>query len=48
MGFVGMFWKNNIEKAYLPKTTILNRIKFRRICIWEIISPEMLSLVFAK
>ena len=26
MGFVGIFWKNNIWKAYLPETSIVGQI----------------------
>ena len=26
MGFVGIFWKNNIQKAYLQKTSIVGQI----------------------
>ena len=26
MGFVGIFWKNNIWRAYLPKTSIVEQI----------------------
>ena len=26
MGFVRIFWKNNIEEAYLPKTSISGQI----------------------
>ena len=26
MGFVRIFWKNNIQEAYLPKTSIVGQI----------------------
>ena len=26
MGFVGIFWKNNIQEAYLPKMSISGQI----------------------
>ena len=35
MEFVGILWKNNIQKAYLPKTSILKQIvseTFAQLC----------------
>ena len=26
MGFVGIFWKTNIQEAYLPKTSIVRQV----------------------
>ena len=26
MGFVGIFWKTNIQEAYLPKTSIVREV----------------------
>ena len=26
MGFVGIFWKNNVQEAYLPKMSISGQI----------------------
>ena len=56
MGFVRIFWKNNIQEAYLPKISILwTPKKFRRVLelsennwakISETICPEM--LIFGK
>ena len=33
MGFVGIFWKNNIQEAYLPKTSIVGQV------VSEILAP---------
>ena len=37
MGFFGVIWKNNIQKAYLPKISIPGQIVFE-----SDISPVML------
>ena len=33
MGFVRIFWKNNIQEAYLPKTSIVGQV------VGEILAP---------
>ena len=35
MGFVKIYWKNNVQDAYLPKTSIVGQI------VWDV-SPVML------
>ena len=32
MGFVRIFWKNNVQEAYLPKMSI----QFRANCLWDV------------
>ena len=31
MGFVRIFWKNNLQEAYLPKTSISRQIVFEML-----------------
>ena len=31
MGFVGIFWKNNVQEAYLPKMSISGQIVFEML-----------------
>ena len=31
MGFVRMFWKNNVQEDYLPKMSISGQINFEKL-----------------
>ena len=31
MGFVRLFWKNNVQEAYLPKMNILGQIVYEML-----------------
>ena len=42
MGFVRIFWKNNIQEAYLPKTSLVGQI------VSEILAQLMLEWLHAN
>ena len=43
MGFVKIFWKNNIQVAYVPKTGIV----YAANCLWDI-SPVLLWWLYTN
>ena len=43
MGFVRIFWRNNVEEAYLPKMSILVQILSEIVAIYAWVDPKNLE-----